>query len=418
MQKRFDLIRGEGDWKNMQSVVRSSFKELYDHSEKQQKQIQDLLEIAINLKSQLALRPSQEELQRIVEDKVRLLLPRSVSKDKHESLAANVAALRSELERKATVAYVDDSLRRKLDKSDAVVRQLATSGADLQVSLRALVKEETSMLVTELGQVRSMQETLYRQLADTQRDAGPGGAGRFELRAQLSALSSTVDDLSRTVASIDLDHLERSVAAKADRVEVESLLAAKAERSALASGLGAVERALAEHDRVITSLRLRPIGGPSSSAGAATTGGSKGGIAADDHIGDGWDFGQLLGMDANLFDSTVGMDMGVGVGMLGVIDGAPSSTDLEGGATGVGRRLRAGREEMVLQSLWQRVQVLSREVGRGRSECRVLSVRVDGLEVAVNACAGAAQVEALAVIAEEQRVSIPDFCVIFCSFEN
>jgi len=143
MQKRFDLIRGEGDWTNMQSVVRSSFKELFDHSEKQQQQIQDLLEIAINLKSQLALRPSQEELQRIVEDKVRQLLPRSVSKDKHESLAANVAALRSELERKATVAYVDDSLRRKLDKSDAVVRQLATSGADLQVSLRALVYEWT-----------------------------------------------------------------------------------------------------------------------------------------------------------------------------------------------------------------------------------------------------------------------------------
>ena len=82
-------------------------------------------------------------MQRIVEDKVRQLLPRSVTKDKHESLAANVAALRSELERKATVAYVDDSLRRKLDKSDAVVRQLATSGADLQVSLRALVYEWT-----------------------------------------------------------------------------------------------------------------------------------------------------------------------------------------------------------------------------------------------------------------------------------
>jgi hypothetical protein len=77
---------------------------------------------------------------------------------------------------------------------------------------------------------------------------------------------------------------------------------------------------------------------------------------------------------------------------------------------GLGGRLRAGRGEIVLASLWQRLQALARDVGGVRGDARQVRVRLDGLEAAVNACAGVAQTEALAVIAEEQKVCLRCSC--------
>lgn len=387
--KTFDMTRGEGEWKNMQPIVRSSFKQMFEQFEKQQQQIQDLLEIAVNLKGQLALRPTLEDLQRTVEDKMRKLLPRSVTKDRHESLILSVSELRAELERKASMQYVDESLRRKIDKGDALVKQLSTSSTDLQAVIRGMIKEETQGLAAELGQVKSMQQTLLRTMTDLSREAGSSR----ELRSQVNYISSTLQDLNRTVSAMDFERLERSLQHKPDRAEVDSMMALKAEQSAMVLGLGAVERAIADQDRVLTSLRLRPVasGGDGDAVGGerwfgATSGATSGASARDE-----WDV-----LNAAKEGGWLGFDEGeVGRGA--------------GGEVGeMSKRLRAGRDEIALSALWQRVQVLARENSRSRSEAREMLARVDALEKTLGQCAGAAQVEALAVIAEEQRVSC--FC--------
>ena len=387
--KTFDMTRGEGEWKNMQPIVRSSFKQMFEQFEKQQQQIHDLLEIAVNLKGQLALRPTQEDLQRMVEDKVRKLLPRSVTKDRHESLILSVSELRAELERKASMQYVDESLRRKIDKGDALVKQLSTSSTDLQAAIRGMIKEETQGLAAELGQVKSTQQTLLRTMTDLSREAGSSR----ELRSQVNYISSTLQDLNRTVSAMDFERLERSLQHKPDRAEVDSMMALKAEQSAMVLGLGAVERAIADQDRVLTSLRLRPVasggggdavGGERWFATSGATAGATSGVSAQDE----WDV-----LNAAKEGGWLGFDEGeVGRGA--------------GGEVGeMSKRLRAGRDEIALSALWQRVQVLAREHSRSRSEARETLARVDALENTLGQCAGAAQVEALAVIAEEQRVS-------------
>ena len=379
--KTFDMTRGEGEWKNMQPIVRSSFKQMFEQFEKQQQQIQDLLEIGVNLKGQLALRPTQEDLQRMVEDKVRKLLPRSVTMDRHESLILSVSELRADLERKASMQYVDDSLRRKIDKGDALVKQLSTSSTDLQAVIRGMIKEETQGLAAELGQVKSMQQTLLRTMTDLSREAGSSR----ELRSQVNYISSTLQDLNRTVSAMDFERLERSLQHKPDRAEVDCMMALKAEQSAMILGLGAVERAIAEQDRVLTSLRLRSV---ASGGGGDEVGGERWfattGAGTED---------ELDVLNAAREGEWLGFDEGE----------ARRGAGGEGGE--MGKRLRAGRDEVALSALWQRVQVLARVHSRSHSGVREMLARVDALEKTLGQCAGAAQVEALAVIAEEQRVS-------------
>jgi hypothetical protein len=189
------------------------------------------------------------------------------------------------------------------------------------------------------------------------------------------------------VAVIDVGSLERALAHKADRRDLDGLLAGKADKSVVAAGLDAVERALADQERIVTALRLRPVGAGNGS------GPGSGGAAANG-------FGATYAADeeADLLNATLFGGGGGGGGGVDVDDVA------EGGEMGMGRRLRAGREEVVLSALWSRVQALSRDVVRWRGESRATLLRVDGLETAVNSCAGVAQAEALSVIAEEQKV--------------
>jgi hypothetical protein len=194
---------------------------------------------------------------------------------------------------------------------------------------------------------------------------------------------------------MNYEAVTRQLHAKADRAEVDQQLSLKMDHAAASLALCATERALAEHERLLTSLRLRPM---ASSSSSSSSGGGGGGAAA------------ALGsaIDDPLNASLFGLD--------GAMDGADDledsmahydQTHADGDkGLGLGGRLRAGRGEIVLASLWQRLQALARDVGGVRGDARQVRVRLDGLEAAVNACAGVAQTEALAVIAEEQKVCL------------
>jgi len=409
--RRADLIRGEGEWRNMQPIVRSTFKSLLDQVDRQQQQIEGLLEIALNLKAQLALRPSMEEVERIVADKLRQL-PRSVSKEKHENVVLSLQELRSEVERRATVQYVDDCLRRKIDRSDSLVRQMATKGTEVQEAIRGHVREENKNILAEIGQAKSRHEALFRTVTELSREVsssgggvGGGAGGAKDLRAQVNFVSNEVQELGRRVGAMNYEAVTRQLHAKADRAEVDQQLSLKMDHAAASLALCATERALAEHERLLTSLRLRPM---ASSSSSSSSGGGAGGVAA------------ALGsaIDDPLNASLFGLD-----GAMGGADDLEDSmahydqTQADGDkglGLGLGGRLRAGRGEIVLASLWQRLQALARDVGGVRGDARQVRVRLDGLEAAVNACAGVAQTEALAVIAEEQKVCL--FSLLLYSF--
>ena len=417
--RRADLIRGEGEWRNMQPIVRSTFKTLLDQVDRQQQQIEGLLEIALNLKAQLALRPSVEEVERVVADKLRQL-PRSVSKEKHEAVVLSLQELRSEVERRATVQYVDDCLRRKIDRSDSLVRQMATKGTEVQEVIRGHFREESKHILAELGQAKNRHEALFRTVTELSREvnsSGGGGGvagGPKDVRAQLNFVSNEVQELGRRVGAMNYEAVTRQLHAKADRAEVDQQLSLKMDHAAASLALCATERALAEHERLLTSLRLRPMVSASTSSSSSSAGGGGAaanlGSAIDDPLN-----ASLFGLDGP------GEREGAGVldDSMAHYDQTQAQVDGDKGlglGLGLGGRLRAGRGEIVLASLWQRLQALARDVGGARGDARQMRGRLDGLEAAVNACAGVAQTEALAVIAEEQKVLLLSFLFSLFSF--
>jgi hypothetical protein len=407
--RRADLIRGEGEWRNMQPIVRSTFKTLLDQVDRQQQQIEGLLEIALNLKAQLALRPSVEEVERVVADKLRQL-PRSVSKEKHEAVVLSLQELRSEVERRATVQYVDDCLRRKIDRSDSLVRQMATKGTEVQEVIRGHFREESKHILAELGQAKSRHEALFRTVTELSREvsrSGGGGGvagGPKDVRAQLNFVSNEVQELGRRVGAINYEAVTRQLHAKADRAEVDQQLSLKMDHAAASLALCATERALAEHERLLTSLRLRPMVSASTSSSSSSAGGGGAaanlGSAIDDPLN-----ASLFGLDGPGEREGAGAGPGVLDDSMAHYDQTQAQADGDKGlGLGLGGRLRAGRGEIVMASLWQRLQALARDVGGARGDARQMRGRLDGLEAAVSACAGVAQTEALAVIAEEQKV--------------
>ena len=61
-----DLIRGEGEWRNMQDVIRKTFRMTFMQMEKQQEQIDSLLKTTHTLKEALSSKMSEKEVNQLI----------------------------------------------------------------------------------------------------------------------------------------------------------------------------------------------------------------------------------------------------------------------------------------------------------------------------------------------------------------
>jgi hypothetical protein len=123
-----DLRRGEGEWLNMQPVLRKSLGVIFDVITRQQAKITELESTVGNLKRELQHKTDRKDVERILGD-FRLRLPESASAGEVLLLRGAMAELKADLERKATVRYVDEALRRKKSNADVAVKA-AQPGVD------------------------------------------------------------------------------------------------------------------------------------------------------------------------------------------------------------------------------------------------------------------------------------------------
>ncbi len=110
---------------NMQEIVRRTFKTCFEQIQRQNEQITKLAGSNASLKVDLSSRPDFEEITKMIESKQKKQVNKIVSRDELERISHVVVNMRADLERKASISYVDDSLRRKVDKSDILVHNLS-----------------------------------------------------------------------------------------------------------------------------------------------------------------------------------------------------------------------------------------------------------------------------------------------------
>lgn len=236
-----DLERGEGEWRNMQPVLRSAFRQLLETSGKQQAQIQDLCEICLSLRSQLAARPTHDEVREITEDSQRRTRAQAASQGGARSgapeahmLSVQLQELRAELQRKASVQYVDDCQRRKLDRSEAIARQLAEGEAKVRALVRGCVAEEAKDTQAELAAAKKVHERLLVLVQEAVREREQAGA----------ATQRAVEALTVQVSQLQQDRAAGEEERRAAIRGLELGVASKADKAAMSVVLGAMERAL------------------------------------------------------------------------------------------------------------------------------------------------------------------------------
>jgi regulator of replication initiation timing len=188
-----NMMRGEGEWKNMQEVVRRTLKICFDQLEHQGEQVAYLAGQVASLKTQLASKPNRDEIGSL--NQPNAPKPSGVStapsKDhvtraEFDRMKERIAHIQTDIERKASVRYVDECLQRKVDKSDVLIKNLATFSA-------AQYASQLTQLYRDVTDTKASVESLSRATTDMQRNMQ--GAEEFHvMKNQVEAIYRSMGD--------------------------------------------------------------------------------------------------------------------------------------------------------------------------------------------------------------------------------
>lgn len=117
------LLRGEGEWKNMQEIICRTFRILIDQNNHQIDLISKLQSQIHLVKDELNQRPTWNDIERMVDSKI-LNDKKKNSKFNNEvdQLKIEVAHLKSDLEKKVSTNYFELSMKKKMDRSEAIIK--------------------------------------------------------------------------------------------------------------------------------------------------------------------------------------------------------------------------------------------------------------------------------------------------------
>ena len=188
-----EMLRGDGQWKNMQGIVRKTLKACFDQMDRQNEHISNLTDQVNSLKLQMLSGVDREEVCRIVENRMDRTTSSSKKKfvpradfDKLENTVYNI---KNDVERKASIRYVDECMRKKVDRSDIIVRSLQADTvakhttqltqlhhqlADVQQAIDGLTKISTELSceikatheVGDYNLLKNQMEAIYASMND------------------------------------------------------------------------------------------------------------------------------------------------------------------------------------------------------------------------------------------------------------
>ena len=249
-----DLELGQGEWQNMQPVIRKAFKDSYDWLGTHQEAMEKLNHAFIKLSSKLESRVTSSELKGLVEKQISMSQKKSekmleaktgdeIAKLSYELAKFN--SLRVEVEKKVDKQALREELLLKVDKTDTSIKQLF---GNIVTKNMNVMKDDLNMLRSkELEEMEAKVLTLSQELQDTKKRLGEFEKlsgdfeeikNKFELYPSYSAIHSMMDR-------------------KSDKSTLEGALPKKTDQGTFLKTMNTVEKTLAEHERSLMVLKLR-----------------------------------------------------------------------------------------------------------------------------------------------------------------
>jgi hypothetical protein len=213
-----DLTRGEGEWRNMQDILRRSFRVLFEQFERQQTQMNELNESFSLLKKEQTKKMNSAEINAVIDSKM-VTFARAASVDEVNALRAQLTEMRSNLERKANIRYVDESLQRKVNKSDLILQHhhSATTAAS-SPNLTSQLIEQINSKIFSVEQRMSAIEMMTK--LSSEHDS-------LLVAGQINEIKS------KLATKVDTKDLETALLCRVERVDLDVQLHQKADRNAM-----------------------------------------------------------------------------------------------------------------------------------------------------------------------------------------
>jgi hypothetical protein len=216
------LIRGEGEWKNMQHIICKTFRILIDQNNNQIDLINKLQAQVHTVKEELNQRPTWNDIERLIESKI-LNDKKKNSKfySEVDQMKIEMAHLKSDVEKKVSTNYFDLSMKNKMDKSEAVIRA--------NPKYHGQESEENKKLRLEMLQMKSDLEHVSDMITNNY-----NGYDLPRVCSDVALLRSQVDHLTETSRNYQTkDEINFLLNQKANKNDVESQISHKADTMAL-----------------------------------------------------------------------------------------------------------------------------------------------------------------------------------------
>ena len=206
-QAASDLELGQGEWQNMQPVIRKAFKDSYDWLGTHQEAMEKLNHAFIKLSSKLESRVSTSELKGMVEKQISVSQKKSektLESKTGEEIAklsyelAKFNSLRAEVEKKVDKQYLHEELLLKVDKTDTSIKQLF---GNIVTKNMNMMKEDLEKLRSkELEETEAKVLTLHQELQETRKRLVEfeGLANDFKDNS-LSRLGNSLSNLAKPI---------------------------------------------------------------------------------------------------------------------------------------------------------------------------------------------------------------------------
>ena len=236
------LERGEGEWKNLQPSLRRAFLRLFETTNKQDDMINELTSEISLLRQQLSSRPTKDEILKMIDTRFISTTHIPIKNDIDE-LRLQIVDMKADLQRKVNVRYVDDALRRKVDRTEPILKN-----ANL-ISGQSIT--ELNKISGDIGDVKARTDMLVKNYSELNKDVkNCADAHAFrQLQSQVNELYSIVS------SCINRDQVDSMLSLKKLGKEMDNVFD-KADTANNTANIFRLEKIVAEHEKLLINIRL------------------------------------------------------------------------------------------------------------------------------------------------------------------
>ena len=278
-----DMSNGHNEWNNIQPIIRTTMKVLFDVINNQQSQITNLTTETTKLRLEMSTKPNIEDIALLLknhENSTSISNYQSKFQSQSQSSGMNTGistgsnsgsgsgtsnryimseieninnnfiSIKHELEKKASIRYVDDNTKRKADKTDVLMLQSSQKNNQYITTNMSKLTSDLCQYENDLNDLRSKCYLLDKTMQEAH--------SKLNNTATVQDVTHVRDDLLESLKhTVTKENFHLELQKKLDCNELTTRLIEKADACVVYGRCEELERAVTEHERLIVLMQMK-----------------------------------------------------------------------------------------------------------------------------------------------------------------